>query len=204
MRFLFVHLTRRRKLTRDETVLREIEKTADDVQRRLEKMSGENNSGAEFYRFKEVSARYAGLSLAVLNDQADSVDPVKSLLQFSEAGSRELGSICLRRRNRQRLVHHQTSAGEDFAAAVAEIRLKTDDQKSFKNLALELSEILRDRLTNEKLKRYFRFSPPSAAEPEVGYSEQILWKTRPSKIISPESISINLTALKRTEQSYKD
>ena len=97
-----------------------------------------NGSTVSLYEWREIYERYTGLSLAVAEAEDNSDD--NELFEVAGNKNGKLGTVCLNRRNRNRLIFHHTQARNDFLDAL--IRAKCDGDAF--GLALELAALLDD------------------------------------------------------------
>ena len=98
------------------------------------------------FEFREVFARYAYLTLALVDGGATRF-PAEL---FAEAGNRDLpiASRCFERRNRRRLAFHQMRARKEFVEMISVIRPGGD---KIVDLCLTLARLLNDTQTAEQL-----------------------------------------------------
>ena len=104
----------------------------------LERSVLSNGSVVSLYEWREIYERYTGLSLAVAEADGNSED--NELFEVAGNKNGKLGTVCLNRRNRNRLIFHHTQARNDFLDAL--IRAKCDGDAL--GLALELAALLDD------------------------------------------------------------
>lgn len=97
-----------------------------------------NGSVIPIHEWRQTFERYTGLSLAI----AETEDNSDAYELFEVAGTKngKLGTVCLNRRNRNRLIFHHTEARNDFIDAL--IRAGRDQDSL--NLAIELAALLDD------------------------------------------------------------
>jgi len=108
------------------------------IANRLERSILGNGSAVSLYEWREIYERYTGLSLAVAESEGMSDD--NELFEVAGNKNGKLGTVCLNRRNRNRLIFHHTQARNDFLDAL--IRAKCDGDALA--LALELAALLGD------------------------------------------------------------
>jgi len=90
------------------------------------------------HEWREIFERYTGLSVAVA--KAEDNSDVHELFEVAGNKNGELGTVCLNRRNRSRLIFHHTDARNDFLDALIRAGRGGDSL----NLAIELATLLDD------------------------------------------------------------
>ena len=109
-----------------------------NIANRLERSIVGNGSAVSLYEWREIYERYTGLSFAIAEAEGNSDD--NELFEVAGNKNGKLGTVCLNRRNRNRLIFHHTQARNDFLDAL--IRAKCDGDAF--GLALELATLLDD------------------------------------------------------------
>lgn len=156
-------------------------------QKRIEKILLKSDLEISIFDLRETVERYAGLSLAVKNESGGESE--KEIFRAAESQNVELGAICLYRRNRSRLVRHQTEARRDFLQLVRQLLDARSDVKVLENSALEIVELLEDRTARQNLEKMFAASLQTGKINSVEQTEKDLWKPQEHKPLRTETIS---------------
>ncbi|MEO6655575.1 MAG: hypothetical protein ABIO36_05790 [Pyrinomonadaceae bacterium] len=108
----------------------------------IERLGFSGESASSVFEFREVFYRFTGLIEA-----ANSKQPNRSaneLFEVSGHVNKTLASNCLGRRNREKLVYHQTQARNEFVDIIAEMANDEARREEITVIALELTDYLND------------------------------------------------------------
>ncbi len=118
------------------------------IQKQLEHIAGQSNY--DFYDFREVLNRYVGLTISLQAGQSAECETEQEIFQIGNFQNAKIGTICLQRRNSQRLLFHQTNAAENFLETVGKISGRIGQHQIFLDLSYQLIENLNDSQTKLK------------------------------------------------------
>lgn len=174
------------------------EKILDELQKRLEKIASASHFASSIFETRELFARYVGLTLAAQSapfggDGGDGGGEINT--EFFRAAGRDVpksAAKCFYRRNRLRLLSHQTRARTDFLKLCGNLFAAADsDAKEFVSTALEFVEVLNDAAARGALEKMFA----EQNSPEKRFLEKPLekdlWKPQIHKL-SPLPTAANL------------
>lgn len=143
--------------------------------KQLESILRDSDLKISVYEFREVLERYIGLTTAAQAESAPD-QATTEIYRIAENAQIELGAICLQRRNRQRLIRHQTEARRDFLQIIKQLLDVAANEKILVSSAINLVEILDDRAARIELEKIFARRAQTAAERNVSNTEKDLWK----------------------------
>ncbi len=159
-------------------------------QKRIEKILLESELEISIFDFRETAERYAGLTMAAQNEPDK--DWGKELFRAANIEKQELGKICLQRRNRKRLVFHQTEARQDFLQIIKQLTDSISDMETLERSSLEMIGLLNDSAARETLEKMFAENMQTGKVQNVEYSEKDLWNPQERKPLRTETISTRL------------
>lgn len=119
-----------------------------DLKSSIESLVFSNTLMSSIFDFREIFDRYVGLTLALLDDFA----PTSNEL-FTISGHKDpsLAMKCTVRLNRRRLLIHQTQASDEFVEMIRHITSSHSNKNEVIWLGLQISALLKDRETYNKL-----------------------------------------------------
>ena len=156
-------------------------------QKQIESVLLESGSDVSIFDFREIFERYAGLTIAAQNNANGESE--KEIFRTAENENVELGAICLHRRNRNKLVRHQTEARRDFLQFVEQLSDSISDTELLQYSAIESAKILKDDAAQKSLEKMFAENLQTGKHLNVEYSEKDLWKPQERKPLRTETIS---------------
>ncbi len=118
-----------------------IERAIASLCRAMEKIVFAGNPTISVFEFRDVFARYTGLTMAINRETANSPN---DLFKIAKHKNPALASTCLNRRNRKRLLCHQTQARKEFFDLISDLSLSRENGKEFAKLSLQLARLLHD------------------------------------------------------------
>ena len=121
-----------------ETPERAVDRKIQTIRNRFEETIRRGGAAVPIHEWRQTFERYVGLSLAIA-DPEDNSD-VHKLFEVAGGKNGKLGTVCLNRRNRSRLIFHHTEARNDFIDAV----IRAGRGRDPLNLAIELATLLDD------------------------------------------------------------
>ncbi len=136
---VFVPAVLRRSLSVHET---DIEQAIAIIRTALEKIAFAGSPTATVFEFREVFARYTGLTLALYCDS--SINPRTELLKLTGHRNIAVAAACMKRRDRQRLLFHQKHARNEFVEIVSTIARESPKDIEILKLSMQLAALLND------------------------------------------------------------
>jgi len=143
------------------------------LQKRLENVLPEGNCGLTVFEFRETIERYAGLTLAA---RIENGAAGKDFFVAAQNKNIELAAECFNRRNRRRLLFHQTSARRDFLQILARMSETVADREELGSLSVEFTGILKDSEAGKSVEELFFTAPPQGGQSTAKILEKDLWK----------------------------
>lgn len=168
------------------------------IQKQLEQTLPEGNSDISIYEFRATIERYIGLTIARQIDDAPKMESELEIFRVSQMKNAELGSICLKRRNRKRLCFHQIEARKDFLYLINQLINCGADKNRLRRLAIELVKILKDFDAQQELEKRLIVSSQIGISPSVQILEKDLWKPEIQIPASGKQISPPIRVMKTT------
>ena len=157
------------------------------LQKRLEGILLDSDSNRSVFDFRETIERYVGLTLASGIDA--NRDSAREIFRAAKNKNDELGAICLNRRNRNKLVRHQTEARRDFLQLVEQIFDSISDARVLQHSTVEIVKTLKDDEAQQSLEKTFAGNLQIGKLSSVEYPEKDLWKPQERKPLRAETIS---------------
>ncbi len=155
------------------------------------------------FEFRETLERFVGLTLNCSNEIKDSNIIVSDFYLINTHENAKLATICLNRRNRLRLQHHQILASRDFLRLIEKINADLVENTNFSNLSFEFAKLLKDIEFTAKLKRIFDTSTQNKHDFIVIEREQNIWNPiKPKPQLTTET-TLNLPAISTTAAMLK-
>jgi predicted nucleotidyltransferase len=173
------------------------------IQKQIEKILLKSNLQISIYELREILERYVGLTLAEQNNGETSAEEEKEIFRVVQMKNIELGSICLRRRNRKRLSLHQTEARKDFLYLINQLNEFEAEKDNLRQSAIEFVQILKDLEAEKELERMFTVSPQIDNRQNVQKLEKDLWKPEIHRPLPARQISSHFQAMKATLNSRR-
>jgi hypothetical protein len=157
----------------------------------------QNNGGISLFDFRETFERYVGLTLLLF--QTDENVPTDSeFFRIAEHQNAKLGQICLQRRNRLRLLAHQTQAREDLLKIFSEMRRNAFDTKKLEFSMVEFFKIIEDDEANKFLVQIFRQPTQTEKTFPVRDLEIELWNSKEPKTLTARQTTLSLPIIQTT------
>ncbi len=150
-----------------------------DIQKKMESVSLKSNGKYSLFEFRDLINRYKGLMLETQVENKTPSAAEREIFTVSNSSSVNVSSICLHRRNRNRLFFHQRRAQKDFLAFLTTaFRTSVHSNRVyFILLAFELAVLLKDFEMQQKLKQNFPDILPNNSDFAVKFLEYELWNT---------------------------
>jgi hypothetical protein len=126
------------------------------------------------YEWRDAFERYTGLAKAVAQSQNETAE--MELFAIGENKNGKLGTVCLNRRNRNRLIFHLTHARNDFVDVLMQI-IDLDAEGAVLRRAIELSEVLEDADATRELTAMLVRPEQNSGKVPVINLEQEVWNT---------------------------
>jgi hypothetical protein len=169
----------------------------DEVQKRLARIFTQADASFPIFEFREVTERYAALTLAGQIDDAGGDE--SELLRIANHQNIELGAKCITRRNRMRLELHQNLARKDFLKMLA--KFAPFETEKLRAVALEFVTLLNDGETLQAVENLFAEVSQTDHGFAVRQREKVVWKAREHKPSPAKTISAPLTQQRRAALS---
>ena len=173
-------------ITKKSTAGKSLKKSA--VAERLveiQKSILEQQSGAPVkispFEVREVLERYAELTLSCRTDGDDPTASEKEVYRVALRQNLDIGAECLHRRNRQKLLFHQTLAREDFLKIIVRLKNSISDPEMLEKLTAELTGILKDPEAQEAVAAVFDEKQQSGDQYAVRKVENVVWNSTEHK-----------------------
>lgn len=183
----------------------EEEKRIYAAQKKIENIIGENKMCVSVYEFREVCDRFVGLSLTVLNSRDEPAEHEKEIFRIAFRQTTEISAKCYHRRNRKRLLLHQTDAENDFLQTIDGIADFVSDRTEFCRAALEIVTLLKNERAQAALARIFAERTQTERMTPVKQTEKDLWISARRLPQNAHQISTDSPTLnRRTSLSVKD
>ncbi len=150
-----------------------------ETQKKMESLSLLNEGKYSLFEFRDLVNRYKGLMLETQGENELSSARESEIFKVSNSSNVNISSICLHRRNRNRLFFHQRLAQRDFLAFLTETFRTSihSDINYFIALAVELAVLLKDSEMLIKLKQNFPEILPNNSNFAGAFLEYELWNT---------------------------
>jgi hypothetical protein len=181
-----------------------LNKRISKIQKLLLELNFDSSSKMSLFEFREVLERYAGLTMAVNFADMSPNQAEKEVFRVAMRQNIALGANCLHRRNRQRLLFHQTLARRDFLQILAELKLFVSEKEKLRDLAIEFVEMLKDFQAQESLVEIFNQTLQSSGDFNVQSLENEVWKSKEHKPLPASQMPNHLQALTATGTSRQD
>lgn len=177
-----------------------IEKNIHPIQKQLEKVFLESNLKLSIYEVREIFERYVGLTLTCQFEHKNSqtARTENEIFQIAKHKNAKLAAVCLHRRNRSRLVFHQTEARRDFLNLLSELFDSDSDREKLERSAIEFVTLLNDTEARDVIEKMFERETQTAESVRVKNTETAIWKSETQKPILTKPISTRLKALTAT------
>lgn len=198
---LKLHLNRFGKISPAEAMQIEV---LFSIKKQLEQFLPESDLKISVYEFREIVERYVGLTLGNSIGTSKISEPEKEIFRVSTTNNVELGAICFARRNRKRLLSHQTEARKDFLHLIKNLFDGSSDKAALKQSAIELVNNLNDIEARKSLAEIFADSGQSDGRLNVKRLEKNLWKPELNKPLHIKPTSILLQTMETTSLHKKD
>lgn len=157
------------------------------VQKQIENVLIKSDLPVSTFDYREIVERYVGLTTACENNSTGDFE--SEIFDIAKNGNSKLGSICLQRRNRIKLVRHQIGARLDFLRIVQHLFESNSDTQVLQESSFELVKILKDDMAQKELEKMFSQTLQTEKLSSVKQTENELWKPQEHKPLRTETIS---------------
>jgi len=169
-------------------------------QKQLEEILQKSDLQISIFEFREVINRYVGLTLATNCEKTKTTETEKEIFLIADSGNAEIGTICLNRRNLNRLTIHQTQARQDFFQVIKQLVKFASDEKGFVRSATGFFQLLKDEEAYSAFGKTFLDNSLSKENFIADCSENFLWNTEtrkqpPAKSPAPQMQTLTATAI---------
>ena len=141
----------------------------------LEQFVPKEQSNISLFDFREMIERYAGLTIAIQSNNGLSVNHQHEIFRISQSNNIELSSLCFNRRNRQKLLVHQTQARMDFIETMKNLSVVYKGNENLDEYAIRFVSYLKDKETKNLFDNKSFSHPPKGKCTAVGFSGEDLW-----------------------------
>lgn len=115
-----------------------LEQQISEIQNEIEDLAFYGNSTEAVFQFREVLARFSGLTMALTQDGSASTTDLRKIMTHKNV---MLTSVCLSRRHRRRLAFHQARAKNEFNDFISSFARRSNDQR-IAELGKQLTDLL--------------------------------------------------------------
>jgi len=136
-----VKLLGERIFSNEARIKSELRNRLEDLRLDIESVVFKGESISLLFEFREIYARFTGLSEAA--DAAQDKSRAE-IFEISGHQNKSLASRCLARRNAGRLAFHRTIAREDFVELISRLTASIPNGNELEHLSVELAELLQD------------------------------------------------------------
>lgn len=155
------------------------EKNIYALRKLLEKIYLESNLKLSIYEVREILDRYAGLTLECqfehINSQIARTE--NEIFNIAKHKNARLAEICLERRNRKRLLFHQTEARRDFLSFLGGLFDSVAKIETLKSAAIDFATVLNDTEALKLIEEMFDAAAQIENAPNVKNAETEIWKS---------------------------
>ena len=162
----------------------EIENKLRPLQKHLEEAVLESQTKVSVFELREIFERYAGLTLALQNENKTDQTARNKIFQIAGRVDSEVAAICLSRRNRKRLIHHQTLARLDFLNIFADLHASRPKTAKLSKSAIEFITLLNDAEAQAALNQMLEQRAQSVEAEDVKNAREDLWKPEPKPMLT--------------------
>ena len=180
------------------------EKVIYSIQKKIEAILIGADVQITIYDLREIFERYVGLTLAAGDEFINSKNPKNEFFRISNHSNNDLATVCYERRNRKRLLFHQTLARQDFLRLITDLSYFESEKKELGILAVKFAAALNDRKAQEILEIIFLENSQTNKQFAVKTLEKDLWKPerhKPLTVINPISTRLQTTAAATNSRS---
>lgn len=117
----------------------------DQIRRQIESLAFGDGETSELFEFREVYCRFSGLWEVQKPNLATQI--TGELANVSDHPNQALGSLCLARRNGERLAFHRVRASGEFVDLIDKLAVTGSNRSEIVGLAIELADFLGDDAT---------------------------------------------------------
>ena len=121
-----------------ETQKQAVDRKLQNIRNRIEETMRRDGAVIPIHEWRQIFERYTGLSLAIAEVEVNS--DAHELFEVAGNKNGKLGTVCLNRRNRSRVIFHHTEARNDFLDAL----IRAGRGRDSLDLAIELATLLDD------------------------------------------------------------
>ena len=174
-----------------------------NFQKQLEEILQTSDLQISIFEFREIIARYVGLTLAKDCEKAKTTETENEIFRIAKSGNTEIGAICLNRRNLKRLTFHQTQARKDFFQVISQLVKFVSDKEKLAESAADFFQLLNDTEAQSTFGKVLSGNLGSNRNFAADRSENFVWNTEIRKSPPANSTTLHLQTL-MTSSSMKD
>lgn len=171
----------RKKFFAGQNIYAEIsekERKISQFQKQFEDVLQESDLPISIFEFREVFERYIGLTVAADCSSRKTTETEREIFRVSNGGNAEIGAICVKRRNRKRLIVHQNKARQNFFQIISRLISTASDKTNFVKSATDFFRLLKDAEMQTAFEEFPLADLPRAKDFVANYSEHHLWNTK--------------------------
>lgn len=159
-----------------ESVEAILDKKISNIRTELEDIAFSGAAASSIFDLREIFSRYTGLTRELKVN--GSMKPMNEILVISGHENQALAAACLNRRNRERLMFHQTQARNDFVDLVSNLANGSPKGDRIAGLAMALAELLNDPKSAEDLSVLLSSSGQELKGTDFSDLQKDVWKPR--------------------------
>lgn len=129
-------------ITNFKTPETDLEQKISDIRTQIEYLAFSSSSTTSVFEFREVFARFTGLSMTLMQDEL--IVSAKDLLKVSGNKNVSPASACLARRNGRKLLFHRERARAEFVELISGLAEQSNNDEVIE-LSMQLSDLVGDR-----------------------------------------------------------
>ena len=172
-----------------------IELEIEEIKKSFERHVSDAAPQFSIYEFRETFDRYVGLSFEVRDDIKNIPAAETELFRITNHTNKNLGVICLNRRNRKRLSFHQKIARRDFFEICKKLFENSAARPLMVSKAVRLAELLDDFEAQQLFENLSPRAQQFREKQSVINPENEIWNSEKPKPLTDNKISTNLQAL---------
>ena len=171
------------------------ESEIEEIKKFFEKRLSARRFGLSVFEFRETFDRYAGLSLEIQSEAAETAATETEIFRIANHTNKALAEICLHRRNRKRLLFHQKLARRDFFEVFDKFFDQADDPENLLSKAAQLADMINDFEAKKMLENMSKDLLQTRKKQPVNELGEEIWNSEKHKPHTDNKISTNLQAM---------
>lgn len=160
----------------------------------------EEKINISIFEFRETMERYAGLTREIYFSNSENES---ELYLITNHENKNLATKCLERRNRSRLLAHQTAARLDFFKLIKFIKTDCSDKEKVRLLAFGFVKLISDDEAQSELHKVFQNTTQSEHSFNVNEMEKEVWNPIAPKPLQSPKKALNFKTLPTAQTMLK-